>query len=56
MKKKSTLSSPRPHPYKDQAGTAIYPLAILDDGFFGSLAHRAAAHRPPNENMIRGMS
>ena len=48
--------SPRPLLSKDQAGTATILLEPSYEGFFGSLQHREAAHRPENENTIRGLA
>jgi hypothetical protein len=53
--KNRTDSSPRPLLSKDQAGTAINYYAVHNDGFFGSLTLREAAHRPENEQRIRGI-
>jgi hypothetical protein len=47
--------SPRPLLSKDQAGTAVHYYAVHNDGFFGSLQHREAAHRPENEAALRGL-
>lgn len=52
---KNEQSSPRPLLSKDQAGTAINYYAVHNDGFFGSLTLREAAHRPENEQRIRGI-
>jgi len=54
--KKNEQGSPLNHSDQEVGfGAATTLLNPPDNGFFGSLQHREAAHRPQNENMIRGM-
>ena len=54
--KRISHGSPSNHDRQEvQVGTAIHYYAVCNDGFFGSLPVREAAHRPENEDRIRGM-